>query len=46
MVGFLFGEVDLLRWVVSKKKVDVLNEEWIYFVEGVKSRGYLDVSVN
>ena len=40
MAGFSFGEADILRRAMSKKKKDILKSEEEKFLEGCKKNGY------
>ncbi|MER2114550.1 MAG: DNA polymerase III subunit alpha [Solibacillus isronensis] len=40
MAGFSFGQADLLRRAVSKKKRDVLEQQRASFVKGALTKGY------
>lgn len=40
LAGFSFGEADLLRRAVSKKKREVLDQERTHFVSGALKKGY------
>ena len=40
MAGFTFGEADILRRAMSKKKLKVLEEQKEKFLEGCKKNGY------
>jgi len=40
MAGFSFGEADILRRAMSKKKKDILKSEEEKFIEGCKKNGY------
>ncbi|MDN7240258.1 DNA polymerase III subunit alpha [Planococcus sp. N028] len=40
MAGFSYGEADLLRRAVSKKKREILDEERLHFVRGALSKGF------
>lgn len=40
MAGFTFGQADLLRRAVSKKKRDILEEQQAVFVKGALKKGY------
>ncbi|MEC3882907.1 DNA polymerase III subunit alpha [Halobacillus sp. HZG1] len=42
VAGYSLGEADLLRRAVSKKQADVLEEERMRFIQGCKSKGYVD----
>lgn len=42
MAGFSFGEADILRRAMSKKKKDVLKSEEERFIEGCKKNGYTE----
>ena len=45
MAGYTFGEADILRRAMSKKKYDVLKKEEKKFINGCKNNGYdLDIS--
>ena len=43
MAGFTFGQADLLRRAVSKKKREVLEEQRQIFVKGAMTQGYTEV---
>ena len=40
MAGFSFGEADILRRAMSKKKKEILKSEEEKFLEGCKNKGY------
>lgn len=40
MAGYTFGEADILRRAMSKKKYDVLKQEEEKFINGCKEKGY------
>ncbi len=40
MAGFTFGQADLLRRAVSKKKIEILNEQRESFVKGSIQKGF------
>ncbi|WP_245894520.1 DNA polymerase III subunit alpha [Planomicrobium soli] len=40
MAGFSYGEADLLRRAVSKKKREILDEERLHFVRGALAKGF------
>ncbi|MBD8032302.1 MULTISPECIES: DNA polymerase III subunit alpha [Solibacillus] len=42
MAGFSFGQADLLRRAVSKKKRDVLEQQRASFVKGAMAKGYTE----
>lgn len=40
MAGYSLGEADILRRAMSKKKMDVLKNEEVRFIEGALQKGY------
>lgn len=40
--GFSYGEADIIRRAMSKKKLDLMNKEKEKFIDGVKNLGYDD----
>ncbi|CAM5202471.1 DNA-directed DNA polymerase OS=Ureibacillus acetophenoni OX=614649 GN=SAMN05877842_102498 PE=4 SV=1 [Ureibacillus acetophenoni] len=40
LAGFTFGQADLLRRAVSKKNIDILNEQKATFVSGAIQKGF------
>ena len=42
MAGFSLGEADLLRRAISKKKLEILNEQRQVFVRGCLNNGHLE----
>jgi DNA polymerase-3 subunit alpha len=40
MAGFTMGQADLLRRAIGKKKLEILNEQSLIFLEGVEKQGY------
>ena len=40
--GFSYGEADIIRRAMSKKKLDLMNKEKEKFIDGVKKLGYDD----
>ena len=40
MAGFTLGQADLLRRAIGKKKMEILDEQRIIFVNGVEQKGY------
>ncbi|WP_255473426.1 DNA polymerase III subunit alpha [Planomicrobium sp. CPCC 101110] len=44
MAGFSYGEADLLRRAVSKKKREILDEERLHFVGGALAKGFTEAA--
>ncbi len=40
MAGFTLGQADLLRRAIGKKKMEILDEQRVIFVNGVEQKGY------
>jgi len=40
MAGFTLGQADLLRRAIGKKKMEILDEQRVLFVDGVEKTGY------
>lgn len=44
MAGFSYGEADLLRRAVSKKKREILDEQRMHFVRGALAKGFSEAA--
>ena len=45
LAGYTLGAADLLRRAMSKKKKEILDEEYIPFSEGMKANGYSEHAI-
>ncbi|MCZ3387293.1 MAG: DNA polymerase III subunit alpha [Actinomycetia bacterium] len=46
LAGYSLGQADLLRRAMSKKKKEVLDQEFVPFSDGMRERGYSDRAIS